>query len=314
MKNAYFLFAFVLLIFTSCIPDDGPPIFVTEENHLQYFGFAMIDADWDDPLDDPSTKTNYTDEVNGFTNLADILVTSTDPGYSVRITEMLQNQLTPLLRIKDIFFEPDGINAPSGTSFSLRQDYKERWNAFVSANYIFFHSHRVVFYLGEEPTWNGISFNHLKAAADYIKETVIDGPIVIVESHLSLEELQIPESIDWIGFRHYHVKNPNTDIDFQNELSTLKEKLPLGYQRILLVMDTHHNELEHGLNAGITIEDMTEIATNYYELAKSEPKTIAILGDFWPGGLEDENALGAREMLQETLNEYERIGKEITNK
>ena len=37
-------------------------------SEVRYFGFAVIDCGWDDPLDDEA-KTNYVDEISGFANV-----------------------------------------------------------------------------------------------------------------------------------------------------------------------------------------------------------------------------------------------------
>lgn len=66
--------------------------------------------------------------------------------------------------------------------------------------------------------------------------------------------------------------------------------------------------------AGISKNEMKQVAISYYELAKSESKVIALIGYTWPGGFDTTSALGARQLPQEVQNEYIRIGKEITGK
>jgi len=65
---------------------------------------------------------------------------------------------------------------------------------------------------------------------------------------------------------------------------------------------------------GIELNEMNQVAESYYELAKSEPKTIAILGYFWPSGFDFPQAIGARNMPAVIQKKYAQIGKEIAKK
>ena len=79
-------------------------------------------------------------------------------------------------------------------------------------------------------------------------------------------------------------------------------------------MDTHYISSLHGDFGGIALNEMDVVANSYFELAKSEPKTIAILGYFWPSGFDSPESIGARNMPENIKENYIRIGKEITNK
>ncbi|NEN25428.1 hypothetical protein G3O08_18210 [Cryomorpha ignava] len=137
---------------------------------------------------------------------------------------------------------------------------------------------------------------------------------MIIEAYPAVDQLQIPNSVDWIGFDHYFIKNPKTDTHYLNELNTLKSKFSNNDQKLVIVMDTHFMSSFHNDIGGIELNEMHEVANNYYELAKSEPKTIAIIGYFWPSGFDLPNSIGARNMPQSIKENYIRIGKEITNK
>jgi hypothetical protein len=314
MKNAITLLILVVILTSTCKKEDTPPEILATPGQIEYFGFAMIDVGWDDPFDSPSTQKNYLEEVAHFSNIADILVENPLDNIKDRLLDMNSNNVKAYVRIQNIFFEETGINAPSGTQYTLRADYEMRWTFFISNTYLLYGGLIQAFYLSEAPTWNGISFEELKVAADYIKSTTPDVPIMIIEPSASLDQLQIPTTVDWVGFKRYFIKDPKNDPGFQSDLALLKTKLSTDWQKLVFIMDTHHIESMHSDIAGIAIEDMTEVATNYYELALDEPKTIAIIGYFWPGGFEDNNAIGARQMLAETIDEYSRIGKEITGK
>ena len=281
--------------------------------HIKYFGFTLIDTFWDDPTD-TEIKTNYANEVYTFSNIADILVTSPTDNIVERMNVFSSLQLKSILHLNELFFENTGINAPSGTKYSLRNDFKERWNQFVTINDLQFHIENVqAFYIGEEPTWNAISFSELKAATDYVKSLFPNIPILIIEASSAIEDLEIPVSVDWIGFDHYFVKDPANNAQFLNELNVLKSKMN-ATQYLVFIMDTHYIKSVHGDIAGIEINDMKAIAKSYFDLAKKEPKTIAILGYFWPSGFDNLESIGARNMPQQVKGEYIRIGKIVTNK
>jgi hypothetical protein len=79
-------------------------------------------------------------------------------------------------------------------------------------------------------------------------------------------------------------------------------------------MDAHYISTLHGDYGGIEINEMQEVANSYYELAKSEPKTIALIGYFWPSGFDNAGSIGARNMPQKVKENYVRIGNEIIRK
>jgi len=282
--------------------------------HIKYFGFTLIDTYWDDPTDN-QTKTNYIDEVYGFSNIADILVVNPTDNIVSRMTEMNNLQVKSVLHLSDIFFELVGVSSPSSVEYDLRVDFQARWNEFISVNNLQVNQILIqAFYIGEEPTWNGISLSELKSATDYVKLTFPDIPIMIIEAYPAIDQLQIPNSVDWIGFDHYFIKDPKGNADYLSELNTLKSKFSNDEQKLVFIMDTHFISSFHEDFGGISLNEMNEVANSYYELAKSEPKTIAILCYFWPSGFDVYSSIGARNMPQSIKENYIRIGKEITNK
>lgn len=308
--KVFFSAILTLLLLSSCQKNN---IQENSKNHIKYFGFTLVDVLWDDPLDD-ETKTNYVDEVANFSNIADILVVKPTDNIISRLDIMDKNSVKAMIHLNEIFFEKVDKNAPSGSNYNLRSDYKTRWDTFINTNNLKEHKNKIqVFYLGEEPTWNDITFNELKLASDYIKSTISDIPILLIEASKVVNALQIPTSIDWVGFDHYFIKDPKNNTEFLSELSIVKSKLS-NNQKLVLVMDTHYIPEIHKDISNISKEEMKDIAISYYELAKSEPKVIAIIGYVWPGGFDTPTALGARQLPQSVKNEYQRIGKEITGK
>jgi len=311
MNRLALIFAIVLLV--SCHKENQSDQTINS-SHIKYFGFTLIDTYWDDPTDN-QTKTNYIDEVFGFSNIADILVVNPSDNIVARMTEMNDFQVKSILHLSEIFFEIVGTSSPSGVEYELRTDYQARWDEFINVNNLQVNQDLIQsFYIGEEPTWNGISFSELKSATDYVKSTIPTIPIMIIEAYPIIDQLQIPNSVDWIGFDHYFIKDPNSNLDYLSELNNLKSKFSNAEQQLVIILDTHYISSLHGDFGGIALNEMDGVANSYFELAKSEPKTIAILGYFWPSGFDSPESIGARNMPENIKENYIRIGKEITNK
>jgi len=79
-------------------------------------------------------------------------------------------------------------------------------------------------------------------------------------------------------------------------------------------MDSHYIPEIHEDLAGIELDEMADVVQSYYQLAKSDTTVIALLGYFWPNGFDVPESIGARGMPEPVVEEYARIGKEITGK
>lgn len=302
----------ILLI--SCGKTELKAPFPTKTNqNLQYFGYTLIDVGWDDPSDSEN-KTNYIDEVHTFSNVADILVV--DPSESIveRMNVFHQKGVKAMLHLSELFFEQKSTGGnKSGYIYGLRSDYQERWDTFMAVNNLSV-NHPMVscFYIGEEPSWNGIPENEFELACNYAKSTVPEVPIFSVEAYLDMENMHAPNSVDWIGFDHYFLKHPSEDSDFINEFNIMKSKMK-NHQKIFLVMDAHWIKILHG-SSGISKGDMDFIARDYYNMANADTTIIGIIGYFWPSGFDVKKSVGTRHLPNNVLDEHKRIGKSITGK
>ncbi len=312
MKRTYYNSSlFLVLLLFSCSETDL--IEIPLANHIQFFGFTLVDTAWDDPTDN-EIKTNYIDEVSPFSNVADILVVNPTDNIINRMQAINNLQMKSILHLSELFFVQVGNGGTSGAIYDLRADYKDRWNTFRNTNHLQTNKNLIkALYIGEEPTWNSISYTKLKMATDYVKSTISSIPILIIEAYPAIGNLQIPDSVDWIGFNHYAIKDPKNDTTYKNEFNLLKSKLN-GQQRLVLIMDTHYISTLHGDIGNITLNGMKEVAKSYFDLANAEPKVIGILGYFWPSGFDNSTSVGARNMPQTVKNEYIVLGKMITGK
>lgn len=312
LSNITTLISSAILIFSCSKEQPSTPDRNT--NHLQFFGFTLIDTYWDDPTDDKN-KMNYIDEVASFSNVADMLVIGPKDNLVERMEQIERYQMKAILHLHGLFFEQTGTTGPSGVKYSLRTDFQNRWDEFVQVNDLQTNQNLIqAFYIGEEPTWNGISYEELKSATDYVDQHFPDLPIMVIEAYPILDRLRVPTSVDWVGFDHYFVKDPGSDPDYQQEWALIHSKLSSPHQRLVVIMDSHYIPEIHGEISNIALEEMGEIAQNYYQLAKSDTSVIALLGYFWPNGFDVPKSIGARGMPESVKDEYARIGKEITGK
>ena len=309
------LTSMLTMVITACGlgSSNSPGTSVSLEPSLRHFGYALVDCGFDDPLD-ASTQTNYVTEVASFTNIAQMCVFDPNENITDRLQLMSQNGLKAFLSVQAIFFvgTPD-VTHGGGMNFDIHPQFQARWDNFVKTNKLLqSNSDIAAFYIVDEPIWNGITFSDLKIATDAVKATFPSIPTAIIEAPGGIDTLQVPRSIDWIGFDHYAIPRPDTDPTFRNELALLKSKRSRVSQRIVLVMDAQW--LPFYGDAGYTESYMATVATSYYKLAQSDPEVIGIIGYLWPGGLDNTQQQGARNLPQNVIDEHMRIGKLITGK
>ncbi|MEO1515495.1 MAG: hypothetical protein AAFV95_10790 [Bacteroidota bacterium] len=320
----YLITSLLLLCLLSCGKENSPEIDTQlpptantssqRVDHIEYFGFTLVDTYWDDPSDS-EVKTNYADEIHPFCNMADLIMIQPTDDIVQRVELLHSLDMKALIHMNELFFELVDGNGPSGANYDLRKNYEDRWCDFITVNKSILNKEKIgTFYVGEEPTWNGISFEELDIVTNLIKADYPDIPVMIIEAFPVLDQLQIPEQADWIGFDHYFIKNPRTSPQFQREWRTIKSKRSHPSQRFVLIMDTHYIDWAHGDFGGIELDEMDDVANNYYDLAKEEEDVIGLIGYFWPNGFDIPESIGARGMPQDIKEEYERIGKEITGK
>ncbi len=276
---------------------------------LKYFGYALVDCRYDDPLD-ATAKKNYTTEVAAFSNIAHMCIFNPGENIAGRLNLMARNQMKAFLAVQELFFEakPDATTG-SGVRFILRANYVARWEAFIAANSNADFSNVRSFYIADEPVWNGISFGDLKKVSDLIKHDFPATPVSLIEASPAIASLRVPESVDWIGFDRYGVPNPDTNPGYLANLRLLKSKRTRSDQKILIVMDAQWLPYYR-----YPATAMAVVATRYYKLAKSDVDVVAMLGYLWPGGFDDVQQLGTRELPPNVLMEHQRIGKIISGK
>jgi hypothetical protein len=282
---------------------------------LRWFGYAAIDAGWDDPLDQEN-KTCYLDEVEAFTNLAGMAVHAPEEVIEQRLTAMSRSAVRAALDVSALFYErvdPPHETTGSGTDLRLRGDHRERWRAFLDKNRLVdLAGSLACLYLADEPVWNGIAAGELAIQAELIKESLPTVPLLVIEAWPVIDRLVVPAQIDWIGFDRYGVPDPMNDADYRDQFRRLKARRSRPDQRIAVVFESRW--LPAYGRAGYPPDAMGAVAASYHRLAVSDPEVIALIGYLWPGGLDGKTQLGARQLPAEVLREHHRIGHAITGK
>jgi hypothetical protein len=303
MKHKCQIFSLLLLLNTASVfSQSAPP-------HLKHFGYALVDMLWDDPHD-TSTITNYIAEVDSFSNIAQLGVYDYADNIIVRVNLMNSKCVKPIVSLQSIFYQTIDTLAPSGNHIALFANFIARWNFFKTTNAAILDSAKVAaFYVVDEPVWNGLLFSELDTVCNLLKNDFPNIPLFFVEASTALSNLQIPTTIDWVGFDEYGIFDPYTDVTYNNNLDTLKSKRSNSNQKIILVVDDQWMPY-YGV-AGYSPDTIRYMVQNYYNLAASDIEIIGMIGYLWPGGLDDPGQLGVRDMPQSVINKNVEIGTMI---
>jgi|GEM_PF-792437 len=297
--------AWILLLFTFSLLQ----LNAQAPAHLKYFGYVAIDCLYDDPLD-VSTLTNYISEVDTFSNIAHMCVYDYTDNIIARTNDMNAHCVNPMLQVQSVFFEEVDTLAPSGTNYDLYSDFTSRWNTFMTINAsVFVPSKISCFYIIDEPFWNGVSLAEMDTVCTLLKNAFPTIPILMVEAYTTVNVMQVPVAMDWVGFDRYGVFDPEFDVDFQNDLDTVKSRLSSPNQKIILVIDDQW--LPFYGDAGFSPDTMKYVVQNYYDLAVADTSVIGLIGYIWPGGLDDPGHLGVRNLTQGVIDKNVEIGQLI---
>lgn len=282
-------------------------------NSLKYFGFAAIDCGWDDPQDKIS-KTNYVDEVSGFTNIGHMGVFSKDDLLAKRMEVFHQAKVKAMLHIEPLLFSRTKVNTPSGTKLSLRPEAEKLWNDYARRNKaVLTPKYVAALYIVDEPVWNGVSLAEFTKALRIVKKYMPNLPTMAIEAWPVVKKVMVPKELDWIGFDRYDSVDPEHDPKWMADLETVRKARTRSSQKIVIVASTQWLPY-YQKDANVKPEDMGAIAEIYYRIAASTPDVIALVGYIWPGGLDNPTHLGARNLPKSVQTTLRQIGKRITVK
>ncbi len=281
----------------------------TAPAHLQYFGFAVVDCLWDDPHD-ASTVTNYISEVDTFSNIAQLCVYDYTDDVTARVNLMTGVCVKPMLAVQAVFFQYVDSLGPSGANYDLFSDYAMRWAAFKTINQAVLNANGIgCFYIIDEPYWNGVTYADLVAVSQLIKADFPNIPIMFVEAYPMVSIMQIPTSVDWVGFDMYGIFDPANDATFMGHLNTVKNARSTASQEVFLIIDDQW--LDFYGQAGYPPDTIEHMVQNYYDLAVSDTSIAGLIGYLWPGGLDGPSHLGVRDLPANVIAKNVQIGKMI---
>ncbi|MHB1461023.1 MAG: hypothetical protein ACYC1M_07080 [Armatimonadota bacterium] len=280
---------------------------------LKYYGFAAIDCGWHDPKDHTG-KTNYIDEVAGFTNIGQMGVLTKDDLLAPRLAKFQLAKVRALLHIEPLLFDREKVTALSGTKLILRPEAEKLWSDYVKRNKsVLTKEYVAALYIVDEPAWNGLSRAEFIKALKIVKKYVPGIPTVMIEAYTALDKIMVPKELDWVGFDRYDIKDPEHDPRWQADLRRVKAARSRPDQKIVVISSTQWLPF-YQTDANVKKEDMAAIAESYYRAAMAEPEVIALVGYIWPGGLDGPTHLGARNLPPNVQQTLRKIGKLIINR
>lgn len=268
---------------------------------LEFFGYAGVSCGVDDPFDD-SGKTDYADEVAGFTN-ANQLCLSGDPAEWPGQIAGAAALYDPVIVVEALFdFGPAGAG-PDGAAA------RGMWAQFVAAlGESGVPPERLFFYLADEPKWRGIPADQVNRAGEIVHETYPGGRTMLIEAYDPAGPRRVPASVDFWGFDVYGVADPAKKAKFGAFLFAARTTMHAG-QKIVLVMDA--NFTPYHQKVGLTEAGMADVARAYYAFALAQPDVAGMLGYAWPGGIDNDQEKGARDLPPSVRAAHEEIGRAI---
>ncbi len=276
-----------------------------ESAHLQYFGFTAA-----------CNNEQYQTESQPFTNLCMIGPDDARLLDPIWTGEMMRRGTKLIISTHDVFYEIERPATPQEPypPFKLRQDYLERWQDAIAGKESAIAGLARWVYLADEPNWTGISRSELVPAHDAVKAS-----FPYVQTLTSLNHVGVAAWLgtgtvptDAIAYHQYAVRDPRTDPLYQQNLALIKTHAT--GKPFVHVLDAFWNPYSHGA-AGITADQMDDVARNYYAMASTNPTAAALVGFHWESIAPDvPEVLGARDMPSDVQWAYRTIGSGITGK
>lgn len=321
MNASYSLFPALALALalTACGADEAPPAPTstatptptptatatpTPSISVTQFGFAAIACDHDDPFD-TGPKTDFSDEVAGFTNLNQVCPTGDVATDRDRLAAAAQSY-NPLYYIEPVFFD-----AATGAPRS-QADADALWQGVqraITDSQI--DPARITFYLFDEPTLRGVALDDLAPFAQQIRQVYPSSKILLIEAFSETVDPVVPDFVDLWGFNAYTVRDPGAEPRYTGFLDRAAAQLRDG-QALVLIGDGIHTPFH--TNAGLSQADMAEVARNYFALAEARDDVAAMLVYTWAGGIDNNQERGVRNLPVEVQDQWRTIGGEIVSR
>jgi hypothetical protein len=271
----------------------------------RYFGYAGIACGLDDPHD-ATTKTDYIDEVAGFTNLNQVCL-DLDPGVSAdRLARMAAAGATSLLNLEPVLFTegPQGLrpNPDRATLWPLVSEAVRQSGVPLDG---------MIFYLVDEPTLRHLPIADLTEAAAFVTATYPAARTMVIEAYDPAGPGPIVAELDYWGFDAYGVPNPADEPLYAAYLDLVRGRLGPD-QQLVLMMDAMHTPVHQDL--GISPDDMAGVARSYLQLAQARGDVAAVIAYSWAGGIDNATERGVRDLPVAVQETHREIGQLIVGR
>ena len=264
---------------------------------LDFFGYVGVMCDLDDPFD-AVALTDYSAEVAGFTNANHVCLPG-DPSQWVARLQAADAQFRPILSIETAFdFAGSGPDGPMAqTVWPLVRDAIR--NSGIDPA-------RIIFHLVDEPVLRSIPAAMVSRAAQIVRADFPTAEVMVIEAcRIEGPPPVAPEVTLW-GFDCYTFADPMADRTFMTFLALAQGQLGPD-QRLVLVMDANHTPVHEG--AGLSQDDMANVARAYGRLAQSLPGLAGVIGYTWAGGIDNAQERGVRDMPQAVIDAHRDVGQ-----
>jgi hypothetical protein len=268
---------------------------------LDFFGYVAVACGHDDPFD-TTDKTDFSDEVVGFTNANHVCLPE-DPALWSATLARTAAQYDPVLSVEGLFdFGPVGGGPDGAVSQQL-------WKTFTNAlDQSGVPPERLYFYLADEPTLRGIPADQIARAGDIVHQTYPNARTMLVEAYRAEGPSPVAESVDFWGFDAYAIPDPGAEPLYLAYLNAARRLLHPG-QRIVVILDAQHTPMH--AQAGLSADDMADVALATYAFVRTQPDVAGILGYTWAGGIDNLEERGLRDLSPAVRAVHEQIGRDI---
>jgi hypothetical protein len=267
---------------------------------VELFGYVGVACGLDDPFD-ATDKTDYSDEVAGWTTANHVCLQGPPADWAAQITRA--NALyRPILSVEPAFLF--GVGGPDSA------DAQALWTLVATAvRDSGVDPARMIFYLVDEPTLRGIDPAEVESAAARVAATFPTAEIMMIEAYRDAGPPPIPPSVTLWGFDAYTVRDPLAEPRYTATLFAAQAALREG-QRLVLVLDANHTPVHAA--AGLSQTDMADVALAYERLARSLPDLAGIIGYTWAGGIDNAQERGVRDMPAVVQDTHRAIARRLT--
>jgi len=268
---------------------------------LIQFGFAAVDCGHDDPFDQ-SPKTNYNDEVEGFTNLNQFCLALDAATDAARLREAAAIY-DPLIYVEPVFLDPQSGQPLPAAQYDA--NYAALSDALAQSGIA---SSRVAFYLADEPGLRDIALATLEPFALRLKRDYPQSAIVLVEGYSASRDPDVPDFVDVWAFNAYALPDPGGEPLYTGYLDKASAQLRAG-QSLAIIGDGIYTGAHQA--AGLSRADMAQVANRYFALADGRKDVSALIVYSWPGGIEPGEE-GVRDLPAQVAQSWRAIGEAIT--